>query len=49
MTKTDAVNKFNNSKLDDKGKLWIWILVQIKKSFEAIKEGAFGRRYFRDI
>ena len=30
MTRNDAVNRLNNSKLDDQGTLWIWILVQIK-------------------
>ena len=29
MTKNDAINWLNNSKLDDKGTLQIWILVQI--------------------
>ena len=30
MTTNDAMNRLNNSALDDKGWLWIWILVQIK-------------------
>ena len=30
MTKTDAIIRLNNSKLNDKGTLLIWILVQIK-------------------
>ena len=30
MTKNDAINMQGNSKLDDKGTLLIWILVQIK-------------------
>ena len=30
VTKNDAINMFGNSKLDDKGTLWIWILLQIK-------------------
>ena len=30
MSKNDAINRLNNSKLDDKGTLRIWILVQIK-------------------
>ena len=30
MTGTDAINRLNNSELDDNGTLWIWILVQIK-------------------
>ena len=38
----------NSSKLDNKGTLWRWILVQIKH-VEMIKEGAFGGTYFRDI
>ena len=30
MTRNDAINRLNNSKLDDKGTLLLWILVQIK-------------------
>ena len=30
MTKNDAINMLGNSELDDKGTLWIGILVQIK-------------------
>ena len=30
MTRNDAINILNNSKLEDKGSSWIWILVQIK-------------------
>ena len=30
MSRNDAINRLNNSKLDDKGKLWIWMLVQMK-------------------
>ena len=30
MSKNDAINRLNNSKLDDKGTLWIWFLVEIK-------------------
>ena len=30
MTKIDVVNRLNNSKIDNKRTLWIWILVQIK-------------------
>ena len=30
ITRNDAINMLNNSKLDDKGSLLIWILVQIK-------------------
>ena len=29
-TRNDAINRLNNSKVDDEGTLWIWILVQIK-------------------
>ena len=32
ITRRDATNRLNNSKLDDKGTLYIWILVQIKWS-----------------
>ena len=30
MTRNDAVNRLNNSEVDDMGSLWIWTLVQIK-------------------
>ena len=30
ITKNDAINKLSNAKLDKKGALWIWILVEIK-------------------
>ena len=30
MSKNDVINMLGNSKLDVKGTLWIWILVQIK-------------------
>ena len=30
VTRNDAINIFNNPKLDHKDSLWIWILVQIK-------------------
>ena len=30
MTRNDAINRLNNSELDDKGSLRIWILKQIK-------------------
>ena len=30
ITRNDAINRLNNSELDDKGTLWIWIFVQIK-------------------
>ena len=49
VTKNDAINMLGNSISDDKGTLWIWILVQIKSPVEVIKEGAFGGTYFRDI
>ena len=29
-TRNDAINRLNNSKVDDEGTLWIWIWVQIK-------------------
>ena len=38
----------NNSKLDNKGTLWIWILVLIKH-VKMVKESAFAGTYFRDI
>ena len=30
-TRNYTPNKLNNSKLDDKGSIWIWVLVQIKQ------------------
>ena len=48
MTRNDEINMLDNSKLDDKGTLWIWILVQIK-DLEVIKAGAFGGAHFEDI
>ena len=30
ISRNDAINRLNNSKLHGKGTLWIWILVQIK-------------------
>ena len=30
MSKNNAINRLNNSKLDDRGTLWIWIFLQIK-------------------
>ena len=30
VTKNNTINMLGNSKLDNKGVLWIWILVQIK-------------------
>ena len=34
MTRNVAINRVTNSKLDDKGSLWIWILVQIKNQWK---------------
>ena len=34
MTKDDAINILANSKLDDKGTLWIWTSVQIKHTLK---------------
>ena len=50
MTKNDATNMLNNSKLDNKGSSWIWFWLKIKIDFgknkipvEIIKGGgAFG-------
>ena len=36
--KNDAINMLSNSKLDDKGILWIWILVQIKHQLKWLKK-----------
>ena len=47
MTKNDAINRLNNSKLDDKG--MNMDLGANKTPAEIIKEGAFGGTYFRDI
>ena len=30
MSRSDVISRLNNSKLDDKGSLWIWTFVQIK-------------------
>ena len=30
MTENDGINRLNKSKLDDKGTLWIWTLVQVR-------------------
>ena len=47
MTKNDAINRLNNSKLDDKG---VDMDLGVNKTpAEIIKEGAFGGTYFRDI
>ena len=48
MTRNDAINMLDNSKLDDKVKLRIWILVQLK-DVELIKEGAFAGTHFKEI
>ena len=48
MTRNDAINMLDNSKLHDKVTLRIWILVQLK-DVEVIKEGAFGGAYFKEI
>ena len=45
MTGNDAIRRLNNSKLDDKGTLWIRILVQNKTPVEIIKEGTVGGTY----
>ena len=34
ITRNDAINKLNNSKLDDKGTVWIRTLVQITHSLK---------------
>ena len=34
MTRNDTINRLNNSKLQDRGTLWIWILVQIQHLFK---------------
>ena len=57
MTKNDATNMLNNSKLDNKGSSWIWFWLKIKIDFgknkipvEIIKGGgAFGGNFFKDI
>ena len=37
ITRNDAMNKTNNSKLDDKGTLWMWTLVQMERTWR-VKE-----------
>ena len=37
MTRNDAINMLDNSKLDDKGTSLIWVLVQIKHPFNSLK------------
>ena len=49
MTKNDAIDRLNNSKLDDKGTLGIWICVQIKTSVEVIKEGALNNLWLFNL
>ena len=41
VTKNEAINMLNNSELDDKGILWIWILVQIKHLSKELKNVHF--------
>ena len=48
MTRNDAINMLDNSKLDDKVTLRTWILVQLK-DVELIKEGAFAGTHFKEI
>ena len=38
MTKNDPINRLNDSKLDDKGTLKIWISVQIKHLLKQLKK-----------
>ena len=38
MSGSDRINKLNNSKLDNKSSLWIWILVQIKRLLKWLKK-----------
>ena len=49
MSKKDITNRLNNSKLDDRGTLWIWNFGANTTPIEVIKEGAFGGTYIRDI
>ena len=48
ISKNDAVNKLNNSVLEDKGVLKMDFGVN-KTSVDVIKEGEFGGTHFRDI
>ena len=48
ISRDEAVNRLNKSVLEDKGVLWMDFGAN-KTSFEVIKEGAFGGKYFRDI
>ena len=43
-----ALNRLNNSVLEDKGVLWINFGAN-KTPVEVVREGAFGGTYFRDI
>ena len=45
ISKDEAINRLNNSVLEDANK----IFGANKTSIEVIKEGAFGGTYFRDI
>ena len=38
ITKNDAINRLNSSKLDEKGTLRIWILVEIKHLLKSLKK-----------
>ena len=38
ITRNDAINMLGNSKLDDKGTLWTWILAQIKYQLKQLKK-----------
>ena len=38
ITKNDAINRRNSSKLDEKGTLRIWILVEIKHLLKSLKK-----------
>ena len=49
MTKNDAINRLNNSKLDNKVHIMNMDFGANKTSVEIIIEGAFGGTYFIDI
>ena len=38
ITKNDAIDRLNSSKLDEKGTLRIWILVEIKHLLKSLKK-----------
>ena len=48
ISRDEAVNRFNNSVLEDKGALLIDFGAN-RTPIEVIREGAFGGTYFRDI